>query len=180
MPVALLKLRTYRAVSQIDLCDDLLSQEDPNIPPICIYRNTTMTHEVATIADSHEIPDNYDVIPRAIIVITWSSEKKTPIFSCPRLQCRVRGTHFEAVAKIKHDFPKKMKDTITNTSSNICGYSFDGLPKHPIGSRDETTPSDQPINQQPTHPHLEELIDGWTPAPNNGRLAAPGLHRASK
>lgn len=30
-----------------------------------------------------------------------------------------------------------------------------------------------------THPHLEELIDGWTPAPNNGRLAAPGLHRAS-
>lgn len=77
-----------------------------------------MTHEVATIADSHEISHNHHIIPRAIIVITWSSEKKALIFSCPRLQCKVRATHFEAVAKIKHE-SLKMKDPITNTSSKF-------------------------------------------------------------
>ena len=50
----------------------------------------------------------------------------------------------------------------------------------PSDQGDENSPSDQPTNQQPTHPHLEELIDGWTPAPNNGRLAAPGLHHMKK
>lgn len=90
IPVTLLKLRTYRAVS-----DDLLSQEDPNIPPtVYIYRNTTMTHEVATIADSHEISHNHHIIPRAIIVITWSSEKKSTDFLMPKAPMQSTSNSF--------------------------------------------------------------------------------------
>ena len=91
--------------------------------------------------------------------------------------------------KIKHE-PLGMKDTITNTSSNIRGYSFNVSgacfliflqpSKTSSYQGDENSPSVESTDQPTTNsPHLEELIDGWTPAPNNGRLAAPGLHRAS-
>ena len=87
-----------------------------------------------------------------------------------------RNSFWSSWIKIKHDFPKKMKDTITNTSSNICGYSFDGLPKHPIGSRDETTPSDQPINQQLNSPppgRTDRWLDPSNQQWSSGSSGAP-------